>query len=332
MRFERAKDIVELATLMQARRNGVTIDEIQQQFSVSKRTAERMRDAVDSVFRLEEPERGGDRKLRWRLQSDALRRLVPITTGNLLAPLATVISLLRQTGRDDLAHPLQELDTRLRAIQRPQSLATIDSDLETLMQAEGLAMRPGPRQPIDPALLVLLREAILNGRLIAFSYTALHSGEASSQQVEPYGLLYGNRPFLVGKHAGFADLRLWRIGNISASTVRLTDQMFRRDPEFDLQAYARRSFGTFQEDPIEIELRFNQVAAPDAAQFQFHPDQTIEQHRDGTLTVRFKAGGRWEICRHLVNWGDTVQIIKPAELRQQMAEMCQQLANHHQQG
>ena len=37
-------------------------------------------------------------------------------------------------------------------------------------------------------------------------------------------------------------------------------------------------------------LRFDAEAAPDASTFLFHPDQSIEKHSDGTLTVRFKAG------------------------------------------
>ena len=48
-----------------------------------------------------------------------------------------------------------------------------------------------------------------------------------------------------------------------------------------------RSLGTYQETPIDVVLRFKANTAPDASAFQFHPDQTIEEHGDGTLRVRF---------------------------------------------
>lgn len=326
MRYERMKDILDLAILLQSKRGGMTIDEIQEELSVSRRTAERMRNTVDWAFPGLESFPAGDNKLHWRLESNALRRLVPITADN-LASLASATAALRQTGLGNLATSLSDVETKLRAMQRRESLESIDSDLETLVQAEGLAMRPGPRQPIDPALLSLLREAILGGRTIEFSYSGRHSGNRSTQKVEPYGLLYGNRPFLIGKHTGFTDSRLWRIGNMSE--VRLTGNLFERDPEFDLQAFARRSFGTFQEEPVQVELLFSEVAAADAASFRFHPDQSIEQHGDGTVTVRFKAGGLSEVCWHLVTWGNGVRIVKPAKLRRQMAQMCEDLANHH---
>ncbi len=326
MRYERVKDVLELAIRLQAARGGITIDEMQEELSVSRRTAERMRDAVEATFGPLDTVETGDQKLHWRLQSDALSRLVRVSGEN-LASLTTATEALRHAGLDDLARRLTDIDAKLRAMQRRESLERIDSDLEMLVQAEGLAMRPGPRHPIDPDLLAHLREAILRGRMVEFSYVGLHSGKSSIQKVEPYGLLYGNRPFLVGKHARFTDSRLWRISNIGE--IHLTGNLFERDPEFDLQAFARRSFGTFQEESAQVELLFNEVAASDAASFHFHPDQSIERHEGGTLTVRFEAGGLSEMCWHLVTWGDSVQIVKPARLRRQMAQMCEGLANHH---
>ena len=69
-----------------------------------------------------------------------------------------------------------------------------------------------------------------------------------------------------------------------------------RDPDFDLERYAKRSFGTFQEEPVEVVLRFAPGAARDASSFLFHPDQTTEPNDDESLTVRFEAGGIEEMC------------------------------------
>lgn len=326
MRYERVKDILDLAVRLQISRGGVTIEEIMRTLSVSRKTAERYRNTVEWVFGPLELVPSGDRKNHWRLSSDDLVKLIPLNAEDLVTLTQSAEALLR-VGLDDLAGRLDNVDTKLRAVQRRRNLERIDSELEILAQAEGLAMRPGPRQPIDPNLLSLLREGILTARQIEFSYLGRQSGKRSTQQIEPYGLLYGTRPFLVGKSSWSEEPRLWRIGNMS--DARLTDEKFEHDPDFDLQAFARRSFGTFQEKPTQVELRFTQDAAADAATFLFHPDQSIEQHEDGTLTVRFKAGGISEMCWHLVTWGDSVKVVKPARLRRQMARMCEELAVHH---
>ncbi len=328
MRYERVRDIVDLAVRLQAARGGLTLADIQAEYAVSRKTAERMRDAVEWAFDPLEEVPSDDNRKHWRLRSDALHRLVRIDAED-LAALATAAAALERTGLSDQARRLGGVAEKLRAVQRTDALDRMDSGLEGLLQAEGLAMRPGPRQPVDPALLGLLREAILTRRTVAFRYRARSTGRDSRQTVQPWGLLYGNRAFLVGRAADgwSAEPRLWRLGNIGEA--RLLDERFERDPAFDLAQYARRSFGTFQETPVRVVLRFDAQAAPDAAAFLFHPDQSIEEHEDGTLTVRFTAGGLDEMCWHLVTWGESVTVEKPVRLRHRLAKMCAALAGHH---
>ena len=79
------------------------------------------------------------------------------------------------------------------------------------------------------------------------------------------------------------ESHLWRLANVSE--LRITGEAFERDPEFDLEGYARRSFGTFQEKPVRVVLRFDAAAARDASTFVFHPDQSVETNDDGSVTA-----------------------------------------------
>ena len=121
--------------------------------------------------------------------------------------------------------------------------------------------------------------------------------------------------------------QFWRLANISEAQV--TDETFERDPAFDLQRYAERSFGTFQEPQVEVILRFEAWVARDAAMFLFHPGQTLIENSDGSLTVRFRAGGLDEMCWHLFTWGESVTVEKPVRLRRRLAGMCKMLASRH---
>ena len=326
MRYEGLTNIVKLAIRMQGLRGGVTLDEIQAQFAVGRRTAERMRDAVEWAFGPLEIADGGDNKRHWRLRSDALRRLAPLSAGE-LAELESAADTLERTGFEARAAALRDLGTKLRATQHSGSLARIEADIEALVQAEGLAMRPGPRPSLDRDLLARLREAITTCRIAEVRYLSQSTGRRSRQRIEPYGLLYGNRPFLVGRTDWNDAMRLWRLANMSEA--RVTRESFARDPCFDLESYARRSFGTFQEEPMDVVLRFTPEAKRDASAFLFHPSQSVEENPDGTLTVRFTAGGLDEMCWHLVTWGKNVTVEQPACLRDRLADMCAGLASHH---
>lgn len=323
--YGRAIDIIDLAVHMQAVRGGVTIAEIKERLGVSRRTAERLRDAVDVLFGLEEVVTADPHK-HWRLQSRGLSPLIRITPQE-LAELALAAELLQGTGQPDRAARLQDLDAKLHALARPRAKPDLDAELEALMSAEGQAVRAGPRTRIDPNLVPLLRDAIRRHRIVAFRYEAHATGKTSRQRVEPYGVLYGNRPFLVARTAWANDFRLLRLANISDSS--LTGETFVRDPDFDLREYAKRSFGTFQERPVPVKLRFDAHAARDAATFLFHPDQRTTTNEDGSLTVRFKAGGVDEMCWHLFTWGEGVTVEGPVRLRKRLAQLCESLAAHH---
>ncbi len=327
MRYERLKDIMHLAIRLQGSRAGVTLKEIEEDLSVSRRTAERMRDAVEWAFGPLEIVPADDTRLHWRLQSAALRHLVRVTAEEMSA-LGTAAAALERTGLREQAARLTDIDTKLRAARGNATLEGREADLEALMQVEGLAMRPAPRQPVNADLLALLREALLTRRMIGYRYRARSTGKTSPQRVEPCGLIYGNRAFLVARKDRTHAPRLWRLTGIS--NARLLEERFERDPTFDLQRYARRSFGTFQERPVRVVLHFDTAAAPDASAFLFHPDQTVEENRGGTVTVRFEAGGLDEICWHLMTWGETVTVEKPVRLRRRLAKMCATLASHHQ--
>ena len=325
MRYERLSELLRLAIHLQGTRSGLTIADIQEQFSVSRRTAERMRDAVETAFGpLDTVDTdSGDRRIHWRLQSRALLPFIHISPEE-LADLEVAAGRLDRAG---LAERIGRFVVKLRAASRRHSPEEFDSAMEALMEAEGLAMRAGPRESFEESLLSLVRDAITMRRKIEFKYLFRGTGRRNRQRVRPYGVLYGNRVFLVGRTDRGREPRLWRLGNISEA--RITDEAFERDPAFDLQRYAERSFGTFQENPVDVVLRFDADAVPDAKAFRFHPSQTITENSDGSLTVRFRAGGVEEICWHLVTWGESVTILEPARLRRRLVELCASLAVHH---
>ena len=326
MRYERLSDITRLAIRLQGMRSGMTITDIQEELGVSRRTAERLRNAVEDAFGPLDTVDTGGRQISWRLQSPSLRQLVRVSQDE-LAELNLAIESLERAGLDERAEALEGLALKLRAMSQPSSQGDLDSDLETLMSAEGLAMRAGPRPRLQDGVLALLREAIKTDRVVALRYFGQSSKKLSWQRVQPYGVLYGNRAFLVGRTAWAKGERLWRLAN--AIKVRITDKTFERDPNFDLRRYAKQSFGTYQERPVQVALRFAAEVSRDAAAFLFHPDQKVTKNEDGSLTVRFKAGGLDEMSWHLVTWQESVTVEKPLALRRRLAKLCATLAAHH---
>jgi predicted DNA-binding transcriptional regulator YafY len=313
VRFEKLETLLRVALDMRGNAEGLSLEDIQRDYAVSRRTAERMRDAIERVFPQMEQANPGELPKRWRIRAGALSNLIGISAEE-LAALNTALGLMR---RDDLAEPLARLETllsKLKAIIHPDAARRIGPDLELLAEAEGMALRPGPRQTIAPDIVAALRHAILACKKVQLHYRARSSGALSRTLVCPYGFLYGNRHYLVAdslnpKARGFRLLSLANIEKVETSA-----RPFARRHNFSLQKFAERSFGVFQEEPFDVIWRFSPKAAPDARQFLFHPTQTFEDAPDGSLIVRFRAGGALEMAWHLVTWGDDVEVLQPRKL------------------
>ena len=132
---------------------------------------------------------------------------------------------------------------------------------------------------------------------MAFDY----GGPPRRRTAVPYGLLFGRRTDPVAREKGHAAPVLFRLDQMSG--LEALGEPGAPPADFDLRAFAERSFGVFQEEPEEVVLRFAPDAAADARGFRFHPSQEFVEEPDGSLVVRFRAGGFQEIAHHLMTWG-----------------------------
>jgi len=113
MRFERLDDLLNLALEMQARRHGISLAEIERHCRVSRRTAQRMKDAICRVFPQVEEHDDASRVKYWRLPSGTLDRMATTTAAE-LADLEQAIALLRHENMNDQAVRLAGLEAKLR--------------------------------------------------------------------------------------------------------------------------------------------------------------------------------------------------------------------------
>ena len=326
MRYAPAERLLRLARHLAGTRTGLTLDEMASELAVKRRTAERLRDSLMAMFPQMESWDDEERVRRWRLPATALFGLVE-PRPEAVAAIETAARECAGRGETDRAGLLRETAATVRALMRPDALRRAEPDIAALMEAEGIAMRPGPRPVIAEGVLATLRRAILGMQLVVVRYAGPGGEEPAARILCPYGILYGGRGWLVAHVEGLPELRLWRLDRIVS--VDLLDRGFSRREDFSLADYAARSFGVFQEAPVDVVLRFAPEAAEDAAGWVFHLSQTMERDGDGGLVVRFRAGGMREMCWHLFTWAGAVTIVEPNGLRTRMAEMAFEVSERH---
>ena len=310
MRYSRQEDLLRLAVMMQGSAEGLAIADMMRAFGVSRRTAERMRDAVLRIYpQLEERLEANGQKY-WRFPAGTLGRMVEPTVDELTAGHRAA-NIARREGDITTAETLERLLTKVQAMFRADRRRTIAADLEAQLLADGVAFRPGPREHISPEILSALREAILAGVMISADHRARSTGKLSrNTRLGPIAMLFGEgRQYLLAWSEYQDDLRLFALAGFER--VSLEPDIYTRPEGFDLQEWLSESFGIWREEPQDVEWRFLPEVADEAAGYVFHPKQKMEKLEDGSLMVRFRAGGRQEMEWYLARWGDQVEVISP---------------------
>ena len=309
MSFSKAQDLIRLAQMAAARRGGISLDDICQEFAVSHRTAQRMTDALEETFGNVEAVDGEDRRRRWRLGDTGLARLqLRHETG--VEALEIAARAAEAEGR--LRHARALDDLREGMLARVPARARIEADAEAVLTAMGQVTRPGPRVAIAPDILDAIIEALRG----PFRLRVHYNQDVAARILEPHGVLLGHRTYLAARDPAKADeVRNFRIDLIhQAETL---NESFALQGGFSIADYAAQAFGVWQ-DPAqfgEVIWRFTPDAADRAAGFRFHPRQMLEPQDDGSLIVRFHAAGWLEMAWHLYQWGDKVEVIAPQALR-----------------
>ncbi len=244
-----------------------------------------------------------------------------------IAALDTAAEFAAGSDRREQAALLRGLAGKIRALLDPPTARRVEPDLEAITEAEGLAARPGPHPRVAPGVIEALREAIPACRCVKLHYRCSRTGQPIDRAVHPYGFLYGNRHYLVAFPLRGEHFRIIQLTGIDR--VELLPEHFERREDFDLRAFAARSFGTFQEDPFDVVWRFAPAAVATARTYVFHPKQELEDQDDGSLVVRFRAGGLREMAFHAFTWGGLLEVLEPKELRELVTNVAEELRAVH---
>ncbi|WP_296644707.1 helix-turn-helix transcriptional regulator [Roseinatronobacter sp.] len=319
MSFQKAKDLLKLADLAASRHRGITVKEIAAEFSVNDRTAQRMLVALKELYPSLQHRTDSERRRWWTLREANKLGMQGIFEHE----LASLEMAIRRAERED-AHSevasLQAVRDRLVAKLPEQQALRTTADAEAMLELNGYACRPGPWVKTCPDLMKIVTVALKGQYQLIIAYQGKHDAEPRKRIIEPYGVLLGTRHYLVArdpeKDGGLRRFRLDRITH-----AQLTQDWFRKDVDFDLEAYAAQSFGSFHADAEfnRVVWRFTPAAAATAREFVFHPRQEMAEQEDGGLIVTFEASGLVEMAWHLYKWGGSVEVIEPAALRDLVA-------------
>ena len=311
-RYPKLGKILNLIIKMQSRYSGITLNDIQQELEVSRRSAERLRDVlIWEIPQIVELETTGREKHWGFSRSSHLKEIISFTKEEIVE-LENVKNGIELENKKLV---LESVLTKLKALSKKDS-GEIEDAIEILLKTEGSAVTQKPSYKVDVQILDIIRQAIKENLRIKCKY------DSREKILSPYGIIYGSSVYLVGVEGNKPEPYVYKMHRLS--NIELTEQNFDKG-DFDIKEYANRSFGVYQNEINKVELLFSESVAEDVLNFNFHPTQKVKQNDDGTVTVKFKASGELEILWHLFKWGDNVKIISPKSLKKEYVEYLEKV-------
>ena len=321
MSYVKAQRLYRMAEMAAARRRGISLQNVMEEFEVDERTARRMLRQFEELFPGFETWDDADRRRRWSLTQ------VPYIEHRALneTELAAVELAIRRMASDGAVYEVKALERvrdRLIASRPPPFAQGGRKFAELLLMVNGYASRPGPAHDVPETYFSTLYTAFRRPTRVEILYQSARDPEPRWRRIEPYAVLMGRRYYLVGKDAD-ADTgyRQYRFDRITA--MNATVDVFKRDPEFDLERYSAQAFGSFfsAKEYGLVRWRFAPSAAANARDFVFHPEQVMTEAEDGSLLVSFTASGWLEMAWYLIQWGDAVEVLDPPELKEMLGKV-----------
>ena len=307
-RLNKAEEIIELAMMFQNSYCGLCIDDIQEHFECSRRSAERMKSLLFDMFpeKVEEVPTS-DKKKRWRFVKGTMNFLISFNA----MELANLIFLSQLTQDESRKKVINELIEKIKALTPRRKFQSIQTDIEAIMESEGFAVRQYSRPLVKSKTMEKLRNSMIAYKKVQFDYPTDKVNRRIT--LNPYGLIISDKHYLVGFNEYVNDLRLYKVDKIS--NLEILDEYYLKDENFSLTEYCKNSFSIYQEEPLNITLEFDKSVAEDVLNYHFHPTQKMKQLDNGNVQVKFTCGGKYAICHELFKWGGKVQIKKPIELK-----------------
>jgi len=298
---------------MQSTNEGLTLNDIADELCATRRTAERVKNFILRNFPQIDELPSLDRFKRWGfINLTGQREFASGFIGFSENELFELEKLKKQFKEDNnRAEILKSIIDKLKALMRDtRNYQDFKFDnIKALLELEGYAINQFSRQKLNTAILSTIREAFKANKKLSFNYTK-RNNEKSLKIVEPYGVLYHFKSYLVAKDG---IVKLFDLDCIENATIE--KETFKPDKDFSLEEFSNRSFGIYQEEPFKVRLLFDKKASKDAQNYYFHPNQEIKLNENDTVEICFVAGGTKAMCWELFKWGEHVKILEPQVLK-----------------
>lgn len=184
--------------------------------------------------------------------------------------------------------------------------------------------------PAQGAVFQAAMHALLENKLLAFSYCSPKEPAPTLREIEPHHLQhYMGNWILIGYCYLRDDWRKFKLSRML--NVKVSKRVFSPRPKSQWKNQLEGGFGIFQGSNTQlIRLKFNAFRAPWIREQVWHDDQSIELLSGGELRLSFPACQFHEVKMKILQFGADVEVLEPEGLRDEIKSEISKLRSLYQ--
>ena len=184
-------------------------------------------------------------------------------------------------------------------------------------------------EPANNSALPIVLEALKEQRLVSFDYKPYWKESSTHYfNFQPHALkMFERRWYLIGRyHKTHRTFALDRMNNVT-----LQEEIFRRDPKFNIEKMFKGTYGIIVEDlPIEsIWLKVDAFQANYLRSLPLHSSQIELERNDVYSKFALRVRPTFDFRQKLLSLGSAVEVIKPESLRREMKEEIEKMMSKY---
>lgn len=185
-------------------------------------------------------------------------------------------------------------------------------------------------RPLDPDFsrhMSTITDAWSRRRLLRLSYRSAGKQRPKEVILEPYFLepsAAGFSTYVIGYSRTHNAMRTFKVERILSA--EMLPRAFDLPANLDVDELLASAWGIIWGDGHLVKLRFAPEVAWRVKESRWHPTQTLEDTDDGGCVLTLSVASLMELGRWVRSWGDTVEVLAPHELREELRAEALRLA------
>lgn len=159
--------------------------------------------------------------------------------------------------------------------------------------------------------------AMSKGRTISIDYFSLNMNSLTYRKLDPYTILFKEGAWhLIGYCHLKKEVITFEISRIKK--IKITDSIYMKPVNFLLKEYLNNSWGIFNGNEIEVNIKFNKNISNYIKETRWHPNQEIIKQEDGSILFKALVDDLGEIKNWVLGFGEKAEVIAPMKLRNEI--------------